>query len=207
MKLTDIQQDALIEVCNVGMSKAAKQLSLLLNGPVLLEIPEITLIPVDRLPHLNIENPSEPKVIVQQNLQDNFEGMALLVFRRDYSQALFEHVIGEAPHLSEVEMRSCEQEAMLEIGNIVISSCMSSMVDMVKERVALTVPYYYENTLADFLTSHRELVNYNGSNVVMIISTILSTERGNFSGRLMLFISPLSIQRILDAIDKLMQGD
>lgn len=206
MKLSDIQRDALIEVCNVGMSKAAKQLSLLLNDPVLLEIPEITLVQADKLTHVDLKNTKELKVIVQQNLMDEFDGMALLVFRRDYSQAFFEQVLGEVPHLSEAEMRSCEQEAMLEIGNIVISSCMSSIIDMIKERASLTVPFYYEDTLEDFLASHKEVINFDSSDIVMIISTILSTERGNFSGRLMLFISPASIKRILDAIDKLMQG-
>ncbi len=203
MNFSKEEEDVLLEVCNVGMSKAAKQLSVLLNGPVLLENPTLELLPISEIEGYALSASGEVMSMVHQGVNNDLQGHALLVFKRDYTQLLLEQVMGETPNLSEVEMRSCEQEAMLEIGNIVISSCMTAMVDMLSQRVGLSVPHYYEGTFKTVLEHHDEFLDPESA-VVMILSTTMSTERGNFSGRLMLFISAASVQSILDAIDAML---
>jgi len=139
MKFTDEQKDVLLEVCNVGMSKAATQLSVLLNGPVKLNNPALEFLSTSALNNYQLGEPGDIMSMVHQGLEHDFEGHAMLVFKRDYSKRLLEAVIGEVPNLNADEIRSCEQEAMLEIGNIVISSCVTALVDMLSQRVGLTV--------------------------------------------------------------------
>ncbi len=199
MNFTKAEEDVLLEVCNIGMSKAAKQLSVLLNGPVLLENPALEVLPVTQLDAYSLSRSNDVMSMVHQSLENDIEGHALLVFKRDYTQLLLEQVMGEMPNLSEVEMRSCEQEAMLEIGNIVISSCITAMVDMLSQKVGLSVPHYYEGTFAAVLSNQKEFLQKKSA-AVMILSTEMSTQLGNFAGRLMLFVTSSSVGSVLGAI-------
>ena len=49
MELTAVQQDALVEVINIGFGRAAASLSKLTGQRVQLEVPSITMCPVDEL--------------------------------------------------------------------------------------------------------------------------------------------------------------
>jgi len=203
MKFKKEQLDVLLEVCNIGMSKAAKQLSVLLNGPVLLDNPAINLLTSEEFIEYQISQDNALMSMVHQGLELDFEGHAVLVFKRDYTERLLEAVVGELPNLNAEEIRSCEQEAMLEIGNIVISSCVTAMANMLSKKVGLSVPNYYEGTFENISKNQTKGV-VNKSTSVVLLSTTMSTEKGNFSGRLMLFISSKSIKSILTAVNKML---
>ena len=49
MKLTALQQDALVELLNIGFGRAAASLSQLTGHRVLLEVPQVTIHPIDEL--------------------------------------------------------------------------------------------------------------------------------------------------------------
>jgi|TARA_R110002126_G_C10490915_1_gene504575 chemotaxis protein CheC len=203
MNLTKEQTDVLLEVCNIGMSKAAKQLSVLLNGPVFLNNPTIESLGKQEFIEYQLAQDNSLMSMVHQKLDRDFDGHAVLVFKRDYTARLLEAVVGEIPNLNAEEIRSCEQEAMLEIGNIVISSCVTAMANMLSKKVGLTVPNYYEGTLKAILSKDNPLLTDHLSSV-FLLSTVMSTEKGNFSGRLMMFVSLDSINAILKAVNKML---
>jgi chemotaxis protein CheC len=49
MELTAVQQDALIELLNIGFGRAAASLSQLTGHRVLLEVPNVTIFSVDQV--------------------------------------------------------------------------------------------------------------------------------------------------------------
>ena len=49
MKLTALQEDALIELLNIGFGRAAASLSQLTGHRVLLEVPHVTIHPIDEV--------------------------------------------------------------------------------------------------------------------------------------------------------------
>jgi chemotaxis protein CheC len=49
MKLTAVQEDALIELLNIGFGRAAASLSQLTGHRVLLEVPHVTIHPIDEV--------------------------------------------------------------------------------------------------------------------------------------------------------------
>ncbi|MDF1757842.1 MAG: chemotaxis protein CheC [Legionellaceae bacterium] len=199
---SDEQKDVLLEVCNIGMSKSAKQLSVLLNGPVLLATPEIELVDFDHLSKYVMGDTNDVISMVHQELTRDFTGNVVLLLKRDYTQFLLEQVVGEIPtNLSDKEKRSCEKEAMLEIGNILISSCTTAIANMFSKKVALTVPSYAEGKFQALLDDERNNFQEVDTQVVIILSTTLSTKRGDFSGRLMLLLSSETINKILEVIN------
>ena len=201
IRLSGLQKDAFLEVCNIGMSKAAKQLSILLNCQVLLDNPQVELIKFDEVMNNNIVGQDVIMSIVMQQLSDDIEGSAILVFKRESTHLLVESVIGQGPHLSEKEIRACEQEAMLEIGNIVISSCVTAVVNLLEKKVQLSPPKYLEGRFKDILKSDIVAVE----SYVLLISTMIKAKEDTLSGELMFISSSSSLANILHAINKLLE--
>lgn len=202
MKLSKQQEDVLLEVCNVGMSKAAKQLSVLLNGPVTLGNLKIDI--VDIKSQLADESGGILSMVCQELTLD-ITGYAVLFLKRDYSHLLLGQMLGSIPtRLSEEEIRSCEQEAMLEIGNVLISSCTTAIVDMLKKSVGLNQPIYSEGTVKELGNDAWAKKTNNGEDLI-VIATTMSTTTGDFSGKLLLCMSSETVTSILDSINQMLQ--
>lgn len=204
MMLSPDQQDALIEICNVGMSKAAKQLSTLLSSHIDITIPNISLSDVDDVKKTFNPNGNQIFVYVYQHLTSGAIGdSALLVFNRQNTELLTQSVIGEAPKMTENEVRACEQEAMLEIGNIIISCCVSSIADMLSRKIELTTPNYGEDQINNLLNDQLKEIGASSKNAI-IISTKLETQAEDVSGSLVLVMPKDSIEKLLDSLQRLL---
>ncbi|MCE3046423.1 chemotaxis protein CheC [Legionella sp. 16cNR16C] len=202
ISLTAEQEDALIEIGNIGMSKAAKQLSLLLNSTIKISIPKITFININELTEDNDFNDEQVLSYVYQNISQDLEGSAALVFQREQANVLTVTVIGEAPQLTQEEVRACEQEAMLEIGNIIISSCLSVIMNMLSQTVKLSLPVYNENNLYNLLQNLCRQISKSTSNIIAI-STKLETSNDKLSGSLFIILTEDSVIKLLRSIKEL----
>ena len=60
MELTAVQQDALIELLNIGFGRAAASLSQLTGHRVLLEVPQVTIHPIDEVAGLARARDQQP---------------------------------------------------------------------------------------------------------------------------------------------------
>ncbi|KTD46527.1 CheY-P phosphatase CheC [Legionella quinlivanii] len=202
ISLTAEQEDALIEIGNIGMSKAAKQLSLLLNSTIKISIPKITFININELTEDNDFNDEQVLSYVYQNISQDLEGSAALVFQREQANVLTVTVIGEAPQLTQEEARACEQEAMLEIGNIIISSCLSVIMNMLSQTVKLSLPVYNENNLYNLLQNLCRQISKLTRNIIAI-STKLETSNDKLSGSLFIILTEDSVIKLLRSIKEL----
>lgn len=201
--LTSAEEDALIEVGNIGMSKAAKQLSILLKSSIKITIPTISLINIDAL----IDNHANDKILsfVYQTLSGDLYGCAALVFQREQTRLLTSPIIGEIPQLTEKEVRACEQEALLEIANIIISSCMSAINNMLTKKVTLGLPTYDENNLVSLIKNLSEAMDKLSKNV-LTIATQLNASDDELSGQLYIILNEDSVKSLLAGIKVLLNG-
>lgn len=206
IELTAAQRDALIEICNVGMSKSAKQLSSLLNTRIAITIPEINFFDASQIYTDNLFSPDKTLSYVYQVISGSLSGRAVLIFQRNHTTLLTQSVIGESPKLSEKEVRACEQEAMLEIGNIIISSCMSAIVNMLHCKVSLTIPKYYEDNI-DHLVKTQLAEITNSSTDIILLETRLETSGQDISGKLMLMLTIDSINYLFSKLAELLNAN
>lgn len=202
MNLTASQEDALKEIGNIGVSKAAKQLSMLLYSPIKISIPKIALINPDKMTNFQ-DYKNEYFSFVYQKVEDDLQGYAALAFKREQANLLTVAILGKIPQLTQEETRACEQEALLEIGNIIISSCISVIVDLLAKKVQLTLPSYDENNIASLLKKLCASLPISAQEV-LVISTILETEKDKLSGNLFLVLTEESTNTILMAIKGLL---
>ena len=200
--LTPEQEDALIEIGNVGMSKAAKQLSVLLNSTIKISIPKISIININELAANSHFDKEQILSFVYQGLSKDLQGFASLVFLREQTTILTMAVIGETPQLTQEEARACEQEAMLEIGNIIISSCMSIIVNMLSMSIKLSLPYYDENNIVSLLQKLCEPISGLTESIISL-STKFDTSNDKLSGSLFIILTEESVQSLLQGIKEL----
>lgn len=205
IELTDLDKDALIEIANVGMCKAAKQLSLLLNQQVNIAIPELELFSSDEFDKHNHMGSDDRIFYVYQRLSGDMAGVASLLFKRESTRLLTKPLVAHIPTLTTEEAQALEKEALLEIGNIVISFCISAIVSMCRLSVKLTLPEYAENTVNKFIHDLSNCLDEDAKKM-LTLSTTLETSSQEISGQLILLLPEESLCGLLSGIRELL-GD
>lgn len=199
--LTPKQEDALIEIGNIGMSKAAKQLSILLNATIKITIPKISLMDINKIETEQFK-PNEIIASVYQTISKDLQGCSALLFQREQTNLLTDAILGETISLSEEETRAIEQEAILEIGNIIITSCLSTIVNMLSKKIDLSLPAYEENTITTLL-QNMCMPLPSRSSTVIALTTKLDTFHNKLSGHLFIILTQESVKKLLNSIEQL----
>lgn len=82
---------------------------------------------------------SEPQLVaISQRLEGIVNGHALFLLKDDLSMLLIRELLKENARLR--ELTEMEEEALCEIGNIIINSCLSNYMEMFKGRVQSHLP-------------------------------------------------------------------
>jgi chemotaxis protein CheC len=136
--LSDLQRDALTEVVNIGVSRAAVSLRKMVGEQVIMSVPSLELISRTAAAKLIRERESDQLVAVSQDFDGPFSGRALLIFPAKSSLSLVRAVAGSA--VAEEDIGSMEDEALAETGNVVLNGCLASMANMLKQRFSLSLP-------------------------------------------------------------------
>ncbi|WQO29882.1 chemotaxis protein CheX [Microvirga lotononidis] len=136
--LSDLEHDALTEIVNIGVSRAASSLRKMVGEEVLLSVPSIEIMAPQNAARLIGERETDSLVAIQQQFEGAFSGRALLIFPEATSFDLVKAIIGnDVPPEQIVEM---EQEALAETGNIILNGCLATMANMLKRSLNISLP-------------------------------------------------------------------
>jgi chemotaxis protein CheC len=138
LSLGELQRDALTEIVNIGVSRAASNLRKMIGGEVTLSVPSIEVVSQHRAARLISEREVSELIAVRQNFDGPFSGSALLIFPESNSLELVRAVTGGT--LSAEEVVEIEHEALAETGNVILNSCLATMANMLKRSLTMTIP-------------------------------------------------------------------
>ena len=138
VELSELEKDALTEVVNIGVSRAAASLRKMVGHQVLLSVPAVEIVTREKAAALLGERESNELVAVQQSFSGAFSGRAMLIFPEEHSLALARAVAGD--ELSSDELQDLEQEALAETGNVILNSCLATMANMLKRPLKMSIP-------------------------------------------------------------------
>lgn len=138
VELSELERDALTEIVNIGVSRAASSLRKMIGDQVLLSVPSIEVVSQRRAARLISEREVVDLVAVRQDFSGPFSGRALLIFPETNSLELVRAVTGG--ELSIEEVIEMEHEALAETGNIILNSCLATMANMLKRSLTMTIP-------------------------------------------------------------------
>ena len=156
LDLQELEVDALTELVNLGVSRAAVSLRELVGEQVFLSVPSLSVLS-KREAAESIRGPHGRKLIaVRQAFDGEFSGRALLIFPEVNSLELVRAVAGE--HLSLEDIAELEDEALAEIGNIILNSCMGTISNLLQRNLTMSLPEILRGQGHDFFDLSRPAV-------------------------------------------------
>jgi len=185
--LTDLEQDAIAEIANMGVSRAAASLRQMLDEQILLSVPAVRIVSRQTAAAL-VQNGSAKLVAVQQNFEGPFSGKALLIFPEASSLELVRTVVGDEHSLEDVI--DLEQEALAEIGNIILNACLATIANVLRQTMHMTLPTVVRGD-GDTLFGVRS--NSDDDSLVMFLYIDFETKKRNIKGFIALLMDLPSI--------------
>lgn len=141
IQLDELELDALAELANIGVGRAAAALGKLVGSEILLSVPSVELITRNRAARLMDEQAAGANIVaVYQEFAGIFSGCALLMFPEASSHDLAHAVAGTAGRFQDIP--ELEQEAIQETGNIVLSSCLATIANILKRKLEISLPQF-----------------------------------------------------------------
>lgn len=136
--LDELERDALTELVNIGVSRAAASLRKMVNKEVILSVPAVEIVTRRSAASLIGQRESESLIAIQQQFEGPFSGRALLIFPQSNGLSLVRAIIGD--DLDESGVIEMEDEALAETGNVILNGCLGSMANMLQHTLKMSLP-------------------------------------------------------------------
>ncbi|RJF98153.1 chemotaxis protein CheC [Noviherbaspirillum saxi] len=148
-KLTDLQHDALVEIFNQGVGQAAAAMSRIVKEEVTMSVPMVLFQSRAEVARTLGSNEGRRICAIAQRFDGAFNTEAFLMFPEEKSLEIVRLMVGQS--LSLEELSEMEQEAMSEIGNIILNSCMATLANASGRELQGSLPMYHVGTGDDIL--------------------------------------------------------
>lgn len=136
--LTDLERDALAELSNISMARAASSLRQMIKNEVLLAVPSVEILTSAAASTLVAKPDNAKLVAVRQDFAGAFSGRALLIFPERNSLELVREVVGRELPLEDIV--DLEDEALAETGNIILNSWVATIANLLKSALKMSLP-------------------------------------------------------------------
>jgi chemotaxis protein CheC len=151
ISLTELEHDALVEIFNIGVGHAAASMSAIVDEEVRMSVPSISFLNRAGAAELLSNKDDERICGVSQHYEGAFNTEAMLMFPENKSLEIVRLMVGESVPLQ--ELTEMEQEAMSEIGNIILNSCVGTLANIFQLELRGSLPLYHVGTSAQILSA------------------------------------------------------
>ena len=146
--LNELELDALTELVNLGISRAATSLADMVREEVTLTVPRVALVTRDQAIETLGERESANLVAVHQTFDGDICGRALLIFPEAKSLELVRAIVGG--DLSIEEIIELEQEALAETGNVILNGCLATIANQLERTLKISLPEVLHGESSEF---------------------------------------------------------
>lgn len=194
-QLSELQHDALVEIFNLGVGRAAAAMSRIVGEEVSMSVPMITF--QSRAEVARTLGSAEGRRIsaVAQHFEGAFHTEAFLMFPEEKSLEIVRLMVGQS--LSLEELSEMEQEAMSEIGNIILNSCMGAFANAAGKELQGSLPTYHAGTGDDILG----LSGKEWDGVVLTLKIDFNIERHRIYGYVAFLLDMPALHELQQYID------
>ena len=197
MKLTSVQEDALIELLNIGFGRAGASLSQLTGHRVLLEVPHVTIHPIDEVSEALERMIRTDVASVHQIFSGSVAGDALLILDQPGASMLKELLTNE-PALP-LSIDASAREVLTEVGNILLNACLGTFGNLLQVQVSFSVPQLSLESLGAILETLR--VGQEGVTYAMVVHAGFKLRDAEVRGFLVIVLSVASLDRLIRAVE------
>jgi chemotaxis protein CheC len=197
VELTAAQHDALIELLNIGFGRAAASLSELTGHRVLLEVPHVSVHPIDQLSTALRAVIADEVASVHQIFSGPVAGDALLILDHAAAGMLKELLTSEPP--LPLPLDASAREVLTEVGNILLNACLGTFGNILHVQVSFSVPHLNLDTLHEVMRSL--LINREGLRYALVVHAGFKLRDAEVRGYLVIVLSVASLDRLLRAVE------
>jgi len=197
MQLTAAQEDALVELLNIGFGRAAASLSQLTGHRVLLDVPQVSLHEVGEVGDALERMVSGHVASVHQIFTGPVGGDALLILDES-GAAILKELLTSEPALP-LSIDASAREVITEVGNILLNACLGTFGNLLKVQVSFSVPHLSIANVAGLLESL--LISHQGIRYALIVHAGFRLRDTQVTGYLMIVLSVASLDRLIRAVE------
>lgn len=195
--LGELERDALTEIVNIGVSRAASSLRKMIGDQVTLSVPSIDVVSQRRAARLISEREVTELVAVRQDFSGPFSGRALLIFPESNSLELVRAVTGD--ELTAAEVVEMEHEALTETGNVILNACLATMANMLKRSLTMTIPEVLRGTGATLFEIDDEKAS---DGLVLFLYIDFAVRRRDIRGYIAMIMDIPSLEILKELLDE-----
>ena len=197
MQLTAAQQDALVELLNIGFGRAAASLSQLTGHRVLLDVPQVSLHAINDVGDALERTITGHVASVHQIFTGPVGGDALLILDES-GAAILKELLTSEPALP-LSIDASAREVITEVGNILLNACLGTFGNLLKVQVSFSVPHLSIANVAGLLESL--LISHQGIRYALIVHAGFRLRDTQVTGYLMIVLSVASLDRLIRAVE------
>ena len=187
MKITQEQMDLLAEIFNQGVGRASAMIEELAGCEVFLTVPEVNILLLKDLVEVIKEAEGENISGVVQKYSGPFEGSAIMIYSEQSTLQLIQLIMGTETPLE--QLNEMESDALGELGNIVLNSCLSAIGNILESEIETEIPYIISGSTENVLSLEKEVpldrkviflkmgFNISASELQGYISFLIDTEK------------------------------
>jgi len=138
LEVSDLERDAVTEIANIAVGRAAASLRQIVGHEVLLSVPSVEILSREGAAQAIAKPGNRALVAICQDFHGPFSGRALLIFPEANSLELVRAIIGQDLPLEDII--DLEDEALLETGNIILNSCVATIANVLKRGLTMSLP-------------------------------------------------------------------
>jgi chemotaxis protein CheC len=207
MQLTSLQQDAVAELINIAFSRAAASLSDLTRCRVDLEVPEVTVHPMEDVSRAIGRFVNGDVATVHQVFTGPVAGDAFLLLNFDGAVHLVD-LLTDA-NTTRGTLGAAAREVITEVGNILMNACLGVFGNLLHVRFTFSVPKLSLDDLSFMVRSL--MIADDALQHAMVVGARFKMRGSEVTGCLVLVLGIASFELFLAAVeswaDKALAGE
>jgi chemotaxis protein CheC len=194
---SDLELDALAELFNVGLHRAAASLSEITAQRITMAMPKLVICPINQIESRLSDLIEGEIATVHQLFSGAVAGDAVLLMEHDKAATLARLMTsGEAALGGRLDQSG--REVLAEVGNIVLGACLSGFGDMLHVPVSFSVPRIHIESLKTILASM--VIDTGEAQYAMVAATQFRLSTMAIEGYMVVAIGSKSLDRISQAL-------
>lgn len=196
--LNNMKLDVLREIGNIGAGNATTALSVMLNSNLRMEMPVVKVLGFNEIPDL-IGGADTVVAAVLTHFKGEINGMTLFIMEMEEAKNLTSAMLGKSYPDDFKEFDHMDKSALKEVGNILMSSYISSISTLTNLKLRTEPPAICIDMAAAVLSLPISELGQIGDKAMIIDSKFLDKERP-INGFLMFVADEESFNHIFESL-------
>lgn len=133
LHMTELERDIIREILNIGLARAADSFAIIAQEKVLLEVPNLDIVPVGSILS-RIQDYQTHHAVIQSDIKGDFNGTTLMFFSGQHVERL-SRVCLRMKVPQSIDIDEMQESLLLEISNIITGALVTQLANILKAKI------------------------------------------------------------------------